>query len=310
MALPANLARRNFLAGGLAALGLGASAMPAAAQAASEKTRIDVHHHYVPSVQGAAMAKHGGQAPKWSLQSSLADMDKAGVTTAVLSLPPPGVWFGDVEEGRSLARACNEHGAQLRRDNPGRFGLFAAIPLPDTEASLREIAYALDVLKADGIGLYTSYSEKYLGDEAFVPVFEELNRRNAMVYTHPVNPTCCSHLADGVGPSSIEFATDTTRTIASLIFGKAAHAGRAGAGRAEILLRDRPGQRARSVRGAVEARTGVATAVRLRLSLSRSHRGGERACRLPVHRCRARLHQSRNRAAPDAKARLMPRLAG
>jgi predicted TIM-barrel fold metal-dependent hydrolase len=217
---PANPARRNFLAGGLAALGLGGFAVPAATQAASEKTRIDVHHHYVPPVQGEAMGKHGGQAPKWTLQSSLADMEKAGVTTAVLSLAPPGVWFGDVEEGRSLARACNEYGAQLRKDNPGRFGLFAAIPLPDTEGSLREIEYALDVLKADGIGLITSYGEKYLGDAAFVPVFEELNRRRAVVYTHPVNPACCTRLADGVGPSSIEFATDTTRTIASLIFGK------------------------------------------------------------------------------------------
>src|SRR5260370_7823379 len=116
-ALPANPARRNFLAGGLAALGLGASAMPAAAQAASEKTRIDVHHHYVPPAQGEAMAKHGGQAPKWTLQSSLADMDKAGVTTAVLSLPPPGVWFGDVEEGRSLAPPSHAYRAPLRNDN-------------------------------------------------------------------------------------------------------------------------------------------------------------------------------------------------
>jgi len=193
--------------------------MPAAAQAASEKTRIDVHHHYVPPLQGAAMANHGGQPPKWSLQSSLADMDKAGVTTAVLSLPPPGVWFGDVEEGRSLARACNAYGAQLRKDNPGRFGLFAAIPLPDTEGSLREIAYALDVLKADGIGLFTSYGDKYLGDAAFVPVFEELNRRKAVVYTHPTTPICCTSLIKGVSPGAIEFATDTTRTIASLLFG-------------------------------------------------------------------------------------------
>jgi len=218
---PASPARRNFLAGGLAALGLGTAAAPARAQAPAVKTRIDVHHHYVAPAQGAAMAKHGGQPPKWTLQATLADMDKAGVTTAVLSLPPPGVWFGDVEEGRALARASNEYGVKLRGDNPGRFGLFAAIPLPDTEGSLREIAYALDVLKADGIGLYTSYGDKYLGDEAFVPVFEELNRRKAVVYTHPVNPACCTHLADGVGPSSIEFATDTTRTIASLIFGKA-----------------------------------------------------------------------------------------
>src|ERR1700724_3935146 len=217
MALPANPARRNFLAGGLAALGLGASAVPASAQAAPEKTRIDVHHHYVPPVQGEAMAKHGGQAPKWSLQSSLADMEKAGVTTAVLSLPPPGGWFGDVEEGRSLARACNEYGAQLRKDNPGRFGLFAAIPLPDTEGSLREIAYALDVLKGDGIGLYTSYDDKWPGDQAFVPVFEELNRRRAVVFIHPTAPSCCSHLMPGIAASTIEFLFDTSRAILSLL---------------------------------------------------------------------------------------------
>src|SRR6201987_6127503 len=224
LAAPANPARRNFVAGGLAALGLGASAGPAPAQGLPVKTRIDGHHHYVPPTQGEAMAKHGGQPPKWTLQSSFADMEKAGVTTAVLSLAPPGVWFGDVEEGRALARACNEYGAQLRKDNPGRFGLFAAIPLPDSEGSLREIDYALDVLKADGISLVTSYGKKYPGDPPFVPVFEELNRRRAVIYTHPVNPPCCTHLADGVGPSSIEFATDTTRTIASLIFGKGGQA--------------------------------------------------------------------------------------
>jgi 6-methylsalicylate decarboxylase len=224
-ALPRQPARRRFLAGGLAALGFGASAAalakPARAQTAAPAARIDVHHHYVPKVHADAVVKHGGRVPPWTVQASFADMAKAGVTKAVLSLVPPGVWFGDVAADRALARACNEAGAQLRSDNPGRFGLFAAIPLPDPDGSLREIEYALDVLKADGIGLFTSYGDKYLGDAAFVPVFEELSRRRAAVYTHPLNPACCSHLADGVGPSSIEFATDTTRTIADLIFGKA-----------------------------------------------------------------------------------------
>jgi 6-methylsalicylate decarboxylase len=222
---PVSPARRNFLAGGIAALGLGASgAAPALAQAPTQasapKVRVDVHHHYVPPVLAEVMAKDrtNGPPPKWTAQGSLADMDKGGVTKAVLSLVPPGVWFGDVEQGRKLARECNDYGAQLRKDHPGRFGLFAAIPLPDTEGSLREIEYALDVLKADGIGLFTSYGDKYLGDPAFLPVFEELNRRKAVVYTHPVVPVCCTHLVKGVSPGSIEFATDTTRTIASLLF--------------------------------------------------------------------------------------------
>jgi predicted TIM-barrel fold metal-dependent hydrolase len=227
---PASPARRNFLSGGIAALGLGASAAaatmaspsPACAQTQPARTRIDVHHHYVPPGQAQAMAtKRAGGVPKWTPQLSLDDMAKAGVTTAVLSLVQPGVWFGDVQEARKLAREANDYGAQLRKDHPGRFGLFAAIPLPDTEGSLKEIEYALDVLKVDGIGLFSSYDGKYLGDPAFLPVLEELNRRKAVVYTHPTIPVCCGNLVKGLSPGTIEFATDTTRTIASLIFGEA-----------------------------------------------------------------------------------------
>ena len=103
-------------------------------------------------------------------------------------------------------------------DHPGRFGMFAMLPLPHIEESLKEIEYALDTLKADGIGMLTSYGDKWLGYDEFAPVFEELNRRRATVYTHPTSAACCVNLVHGIPDISIEWGTDTTRTIATLIF--------------------------------------------------------------------------------------------
>jgi predicted TIM-barrel fold metal-dependent hydrolase len=183
--------------------------------------RVDFHHHYVPPrhLEAILARRESGRTPPWSAELSLAEMEKNGIATAVCSIVQPGIWLGGgAEASRTLARECNEYGARLAADHPGRFGLFAAVPLPDPDGSLREIEYGLDVLKADGIGLFTSYGKEYLGDPAFVPVYEELNRRRALVYVHPTQPVCCTGLVPGVTVSTIEYATDTSRTIASLVF--------------------------------------------------------------------------------------------
>jgi predicted TIM-barrel fold metal-dependent hydrolase len=146
-------------------------------------------------------------------------MDKSGIDTAIVSIVQPGVWFReDQDKSRTLTREINEIGARMMRDHPGRFGLWAAIPLPNIDASLREIEFAFDTLKADGIGLMTSFGSQYLGDAAFAPVYEELNRRNAVVYVHPQTPDCCRNITSDMPVSSIEFATDSTRAIGSVLF--------------------------------------------------------------------------------------------
>ena len=187
---------------------------------AQDRRRIDVHHHFIPPrhLEAVLSQRESGRTPPWSPEIALAEMERNGIATSICSLVQPGVWLGDVQKSRTLARECNEYGARMMADHRGRFGYFAAIPLPDAEGSLREVAFALDTLRADGIGLLTSFDDKYLGDPAFAPVYEELNRRNAVVYVHPTQPGCCTGLVPGVTVSTIEYATDSSRTIASLVF--------------------------------------------------------------------------------------------
>jgi predicted TIM-barrel fold metal-dependent hydrolase len=201
--------RREFLAGIACTLAKGAQAAP---------QRIDVHHHLFPPAYRTAIGNLAAGQPNWSPAQSVEEMDKGGIATSLLSISSPGVWFGDVEQGRRLARIVNDYGAMTARDHSGRFGLFAALPLPDIEGSLREIEYAFGTLKADGIGLLTSYGDKWLGDSSFAPVWSELNRRKAVIYTHPTTPACCGNNRDEVPAVMIEWATDTTRTAASLLF--------------------------------------------------------------------------------------------
>jgi predicted TIM-barrel fold metal-dependent hydrolase len=185
--------------------------------------RIDVHHHLFPPAFIAKLVEHEhylarGVARHWTPQVSIEDMDSAGVASAITSITAPGFAIVEPEKLSRFNRESNEYAARMVADHPGRFGFFASLPLPDVDASLKEIAYALDVLKADGIGFLTSYRDKWLGDPAFAPVMDELDRRKALAYVHPTAPDCCRNLLPGIPDWVIEFPADTTRTIASLLF--------------------------------------------------------------------------------------------
>src|SRR5215468_10938684 len=172
----------------LAALGAGSSLVrftELGAQAPQSPRRLDLHHHFGSPrwIKRLVEVKRQGwqQFEAYTPARAVAAMDAAGVSTAFVSCTEPGVWFGDDfakerQEAISLARDMNEYGARMVGDYKGRFGLFAVLPLPDVDASLKEIAYAFDTLKADGVGLLTSYGTVWLGDPTLQPVFDELNR--------------------------------------------------------------------------------------------------------------------------------------
>jgi predicted TIM-barrel fold metal-dependent hydrolase len=219
--------RRTFLAGA-AALGA-AAALPsnsASAQPAPAKL-IDTHHHYYPPAYQKAQIEwedqhkvpHFAALAAWTRDNDLEAMDKDGITTSVLSLAStPGVWFDTgAANAHDWARLCGDFAAEMVRDKPGRYALFAPLSMLDNDATLKEIEYNFDTLKADGINLQTNYGDKWLGDPAYQPVLEELNRRKATIFVHPLVASCCGRLSVGAFPAVIEVPHDTTRTIVSLL---------------------------------------------------------------------------------------------
>jgi predicted TIM-barrel fold metal-dependent hydrolase len=225
--------RRDLLTG-IAAFGAGAllsRGVSLAQTPAANPRLIDIHRHFVsPAYLKVLNAKTGhkvdgftgffplGPWMNYSPARDIETMDKQGIATSIVSTTSPGTWFGDRDETRGLVREMNEYGAKMTTDYKGRFGLFALLPLPSVDDCLKEIEYAFDTLKADGVGLLTSNGSRYLGDPAFQPIFDELNRRKAVVYTHPIDAPCCQNVSTaGVTPTTLEFPTDTTRAILSLI---------------------------------------------------------------------------------------------
>jgi 6-methylsalicylate decarboxylase len=217
--------RRNFIAG-LAAAGFTAAApgFIRSSAAAVAMRRIDMHHHFLPQHYMKAEAErshneHGNSEMfSWTAERAIDALDKAEVDFAVGSISTPGVWTGNAELSRSLAREWNEAAAKTVSDHPTRFGFFAPVPLPDTDGTLEEIDYALGTLKADGINFLSNYDGKWLGDPSFAPVIDELDRRKALVYVHPTfSPCCTNNMVPGLVAPTLEFPYDTARTIVSLV---------------------------------------------------------------------------------------------
>jgi predicted TIM-barrel fold metal-dependent hydrolase len=182
---------------------------------------IDVHHHILPDFFFRAVNEThnpvGGIAPApWSKEAALSFMDDAEIDVSVVSISTPGVHVGDDAAAGDLARRMNEFAAQLIQQRPDRFGAFAALPLPDLDGALRALEYGLDVLKLDGVVLFSNARGIYLGDPRLSPLFDELERRGAVAFVHPNASPDPSSRSLGLPDTLIDFTADTTRVVAQL----------------------------------------------------------------------------------------------
>jgi 6-methylsalicylate decarboxylase len=175
--------------------------------------RIDVHHHVVPP----QYADNSMPIKIPDTETQLQTMDNWRIRTAITSLTPR-VILKNLHRLREVARTCNEFQARMALEHPSRFGSFALLPLPDVDAALEELTYALDILHLDGVGLFSSVNDRYLGDPSFDPVFDELNRRKAVVFIHPTHCEAPPETNLGAPPFVVEYVFDTTRAIVNLIF--------------------------------------------------------------------------------------------
>ncbi len=185
---------------------------------------VDIHSHfltddYLAALESAGLKENvdGFPTPDWSVASALDRMDAWGIRTAVLSISAPGIVFVPMGSKPTLARKINDQLAKFVAEYPDRFGGFAILPLPDVDAALKEIEHAYDVLKLDGVALFTNIDGFYLGDKRFDPVFDELNRRDAVVFVHPVAPPGFDIGRLGFPAPAIEFPFETTRMIMNMI---------------------------------------------------------------------------------------------
>lgn len=182
--------------------------------------RVDTHQHYIPDFYRSDMEAHhlsagGWPTPDWSVEGAIALMDAEHIATGVVSVSSPGTHFGDDGKARDLARRVNEFGAELVKDRPDRFGLFASLPLPDVDGSIAEAAYAFDELRADGVVLMSNVRGRYLGDSAYEPLWAELERRDAVVFIHPDAPPM--QMLERMPSPILDFPFDTTRTALHMV---------------------------------------------------------------------------------------------
>jgi 6-methylsalicylate decarboxylase len=185
--------------------------------------KIDVHFHVIPpfyrdAVYAAGTGPAIGRYPEWTPELAVEIMDRHGIAVAMTSVAQPGVGFLAGDAAFAMARRCNDYSAELIARARGRFGAFALVPMHDIDGAIAECRYCVEELRFEGVCLFASYGEKFLGDAAFDPVMDYLDGRGAVAFVHPTLHPSSRSLALPWPAFMIEYVFDTSRAAMNLVF--------------------------------------------------------------------------------------------
>jgi predicted TIM-barrel fold metal-dependent hydrolase len=159
---------------------------------------IDVHAHQFPQNYIDTIARRGrqpfGPGADQTIEERLQLMDEAKVDFQVLSPANLVPYFEREAEAIQAARILNDGYADLTHRWPQRFKAYVSLPLPHVDASLREMARGLDQLGFAGVTLGCSILDLPVTGEELEPLYQEMNRRGAILFFHPVVNGLCSAL--------------------------------------------------------------------------------------------------------------------
>jgi 6-methylsalicylate decarboxylase len=166
--------------------------------------RIDVHGHYLPPEYVDFQARVRGEGVRQDLAIRLQGnidervgmLDEAGVDLQVLSLGSNVPYHDKEADAVEAARTANDAYAGVAREFAGRLAAFGSVPLPHVDAAIAEASRCLDELNMLGITLGCSIYERTLDDPAFEPFWAELNRRQSVVFLHPIFRATDPHIRD------------------------------------------------------------------------------------------------------------------
>ena len=186
---------------------------------------FNCHTHFVlPSYYNAVVEHHADKEDgfpmptSWSIEENLAFMDEVGVDISIMSLSTPHPFWGNVQESRNLCHTINTQIAAEVKKYPNRFKFMPALPIPDAEGSIEETKYAMDELGAVAVKIPSNAQGIYLGNKMLEPLYEELNKRQAVVIIHPSRPPFLSEGVFTSGPMPIfEYLVDESRTVIDIL---------------------------------------------------------------------------------------------